>query len=205
MIEGLFTEFAEVFVVIFVFEIFDRTNFAVLSQAARHPHLSVWAGAILGFLASTMLAIVLGGLVVSFLAPYLWAVRLAGGIVLLLFGARSLVEVHRTEESPRASVDEGNWGRSEVVLRTFSLIFLLELGDNTQVFTIVFATRFPLLLVFASAFSALTVVSGLGSLAGRHLRDRVSERTLSLVMGTLLVLTGAVTIGWALGLIPLPA
>jgi len=87
-------------------------------------------------------------------------------------------------------VGSGFW---PVFLSTFITIFLAELGDKTQVTTMLMSaeSQSPL-VVFFGAGLALISTSLLGVLLGQWLSTRVSEETLDICAGVLLLL---ITIG----------
>jgi len=78
----------------------------------------------------------------------------------------------------------------------FGIVFLAELGDKTQLATLLFAARSPgnLLAVFFGAAVALVVASAIGVLAGGLVAKYLDPRVLSLITGTGFVLIGAWTI-----------
>ncbi len=90
------------------------------------------------------------------------------------------------------SDSKGFWG---VFVSTFITIFLAELGDKTQVTTMLMSaeSQSPL-VVFAGAGSALIATSLVGVLLGKWLSTRVSPDTLDTCAGILLLL---ITIGLA--------
>lgn len=81
-------------------------------------------------------------------------------------------------------------------LTVFATVFVAELGDKTQLATLLYATdaRHPKLVVFLASASALVVASGLGVLAGGLVSRAVSPQTLSWVAGTGFVVIGLWTI-----------
>ena len=112
--------------------------------------------------------------------------------------ATSGADENRSFDSPIAEAiadaksdsSKGFWG---VFASTFITIFLAELGDKTQVTTMLMSaeSQSPL-VVFAGAGSALIATSLVGVLLGRWLSKRVSEETLDICAGVLLLL---ITIG----------
>ena len=78
----------------------------------------------------------------------------------------------------------------------FGIVFLAELGDKTQLATLLFAAKTPgnLLVVFIGASLALVVASAIGVLAGGLVAQYVSPRLLSYIAGTGFVIIGAWTI-----------
>jgi len=72
---------------------------------------------------------------------------------------------------------------------TFFTIFLAELGDKTQLTTLLLSAQSHApWIVFAGAGSALVATSLLGVLLGRWLAQRVPPRTLEVAAGGLLLL-----------------
>ena len=84
----------------------------------------------------------------------------------------------------------------KVLLTVFAAVFVAELGDKTQLATMLFAAdkQVSKMTVFVGASLALIVASGIGVLAGSAISQYVSERTLNYVAGA-----GFVAIGlWTL-------
>ena len=78
----------------------------------------------------------------------------------------------------------------------FGAVFVAELGDKTQLATLLFAAdaRASKWLVFAAAGSALLLTSALGVAVGSLAAAYVSERVLRIVAGTGFVAIGAWTL-----------
>jgi putative Ca2+/H+ antiporter (TMEM165/GDT1 family) len=84
----------------------------------------------------------------------------------------------------------------KLLLTIFGTVFLAELGDKTQLATVLFAANRAVnpWLVFAAASLALVFASALGVLAGSVLAQHVNTRHLSIVAGA-----GFIAIGlWTL-------
>ncbi len=73
----------------------------------------------------------------------------------------------------------------KVFLTVFTVVFLAELGDKTQLATLLFAAdkEVSKLTVFAGASLALVVAAGIGVLAGGLISQYVSEKSLHYVAG----------------------
>ena len=67
----------------------------------------------------------------------------------------------------------------------FSTVFVAELGDKTQLATLLYASKaeHPKLTVFAAAACALVATSAIGVLAGAVLSQYVNTRVLSWIAG----------------------
>ncbi len=78
----------------------------------------------------------------------------------------------------------------------FGTVFLAELGDKTQLATLLFAAKNPQAkwLVFAAAASALMLATALGVLAGGFISQYVNSRLLARIAGVAFILIGAWTL-----------
>jgi putative Ca2+/H+ antiporter (TMEM165/GDT1 family) len=78
----------------------------------------------------------------------------------------------------------------------FATIFVAELGDKTQLATLLYASdvKTSKTLVFAAAALALVLTSLLGVLAGEFIGKHVSERTLHWVAGAGFIVVGLWTL-----------
>lgn len=89
------------------------------------------------------------------------------------------------------------WG---VFLSTFITIFLAELGDKTQVATLLLSAQSQSpFVVFLGAGLALIATSLIGVLLGQWLSKRVSEETLDTCAGILLLVIMIGLIGDVVG------
>jgi putative Ca2+/H+ antiporter (TMEM165/GDT1 family) len=84
----------------------------------------------------------------------------------------------------------------KVFLTIFAAVFVAELGDKTQLATMLFAADKDVnkLTVFLAASAALVVASAIGVLAGSMLSAYISEKLLSYVAGGGFILIGAYTL-----------
>ena len=84
----------------------------------------------------------------------------------------------------------------KVLTTVFGVVFLAELGDKTQLATLLFATKSPsnLIAVFVGASAALIVASAIGVVAGGFISQYVSPKHLSYVAGAGFLVIGAWTI-----------
>ena len=86
------------------------------------------------------------------------------------------------------------------MLRTFfsvfATVFLAEVGDKTQLATILFASdaKVSKWLIFSAAALALVVAAGIGVLVGAQVERFVSPRTLKIVAGVGFIAIGIWTI-----------
>ena len=73
----------------------------------------------------------------------------------------------------------------KVLITVFTAVFIAELGDKTQLATMLFAADKAVskLTIFIGASLALIVASGIGVLAGSFISHYVSERHLHYIAG----------------------
>jgi putative Ca2+/H+ antiporter (TMEM165/GDT1 family) len=84
----------------------------------------------------------------------------------------------------------------KVFLTIFSAVFLAELGDKTQLATMLFATDKAVskYTVFFAASAALIIASALGVLAGALLSEYINERFLHYIAGVGFICIGLFTL-----------
>jgi putative Ca2+/H+ antiporter (TMEM165/GDT1 family) len=88
----------------------------------------------------------------------------------------------------------------KTLLAIFGTVFLAELGDKTQLATVLFASNRAnsALLVFCAASFGLVAACAIGVLAGSLLSQHVNTRHLSIVAGVGFIAIGAWTLWSAL-------
>ena len=89
----------------------------------------------------------------------------------------------------------------KIFLTVFATVFLAELGDKTQLATMLFATDRgnSKLTIFLAASLALIAATAIGVLAGHLLSQFISERTLHIAAGISFLLIGGVLLLKTLG------
>jgi len=192
---GAFEGFAVVFVVIAVLEVFDRTSFALIALAARSHPFQVWVGGASAFVLTTTLSVSVGTALADALGPSRIALlRVAGG--LFLIGYAAWLYFHPESDDPNRIPRTAR----SALTTAFVTIFLLELGDTTMIFQIVFVSDFGWLVVLTAGALALVIVAGWDAFLGSHLGARLDPRLLHRVVVSVLLIVGAVTIAY--GLVP---
>jgi putative Ca2+/H+ antiporter (TMEM165/GDT1 family) len=84
----------------------------------------------------------------------------------------------------------------KALLTVFATVFMAELGDKTQLATVLFAAdaKHNPWLIFAASSAALVCAAGLGVLAGGWLSRHIDTRMLSIVAGIAFIAIGAWTV-----------
>jgi putative Ca2+/H+ antiporter (TMEM165/GDT1 family) len=167
--------FLSIFAVIFVAELPDKTALSALVLATRHRALPVLLGAAAALTIQSAVAIAAGSLL-SLLPPR--TVHIGSGVLFLV----SAIVMWVRHEDEVAAKDSGGQARfGQALWMSFSMVFLAEWGDLTQIATAGFAARTGKpLIVFCAATTALWAVSGLavliGNRAGRMLNPKLTKR-----------------------------
>lgn len=73
------------------------------------------------------------------------------------------------------------------LIKAFSLIFVAEMGDKTQILAMAFATRFPVKKVLLGIFMGSSLNHGLAILLGSYLSNFVPINTIQIVAGVAFV------------------
>ncbi len=84
----------------------------------------------------------------------------------------------------------------KIFITIFTAVFIAELGDKTQLATMLFATdrEVSKLTVFLAASLALVVASAIGVMVGSLLSEYINEKILHYVAGAGFIIIGAYTI-----------
>ena len=84
----------------------------------------------------------------------------------------------------------------KIFLTIFAAVFIAELGDKTQLATMLFAAdkEVSKYTVFIAASAALIVATALGVLAGSLLSEYINEKYLHYIAGIGLIMIGAYTL-----------
>jgi putative Ca2+/H+ antiporter (TMEM165/GDT1 family) len=188
---------AVVFGTIFVVELPDKTFIATLVMSTRFRPLLVWIGVCLAFLVQTAIAVLAGGLLARLprtpVEVFACAMFLVGGILLLRGAGVADEEEAEAEQEfgARSARSVVGW---RVVTLAFTVLFLAEWGDLSQILTASLVIRYDdPLSVFVGAFLALATVSGLAAALGRTLLTWLRLSTVRRIGGTVCLLLAAYT------------
>lgn len=84
----------------------------------------------------------------------------------------------------------------KVIITVFAAVFVAELGDKTQLATMLFAAdkEVSKMAVFLGAAGALVLTSAIGVAAGALITQVVGARALNIIAGAGFIAIGAVTL-----------
>jgi putative Ca2+/H+ antiporter (TMEM165/GDT1 family) len=193
-------------------EIGDKTFFIAAVLSMRQKRSAVFCGAVLSLYVMTVLSSMMGLILPRFI-PVQYT-HILGGVLFLYFGFK-LVNDSRTMEANRVSeeleeveeellhpkkdeesqqaVDSTNSikkGFTQVAMQAFTLTFLAEWGDRSQIATIALAAAKNPYGVTLGGCIGHTVCTGIAVLGGRMLAARISEKTVSFGGGLIFCVFG---------------
>ena len=198
--------------VIIVSELGDKTWFIAAILAMRHSRLTVFAGAIAALAVMTALSAGLGWAtqiipraVTYYVSTALFAIF---GLKMLKEGwdmnpaggqeeyEEAQAEIKKKEEELESgkAVDLESGGVSassqsaarfvsKILIESFTLTFLAEWGDRSQLTTIILAARENVVGVTLGGILGHAICTGIAVLGGRMVAQRISVRTVTLIGG----------------------
>jgi Ca2+/H+ antiporter, TMEM165/GDT1 family len=187
-----------VFTVIFLLELPDKTALAALLLATRHRPLPVFTGAAAAFVIQSAVAVLAGSLF-SLLPRE--PIRIGAGLLFLAMAALLVRRNLRKEEADEErSVEHEEARHRRPFVTAFSVVFIAEWGDLTQLATAALQARYQQpLLVFVAATLALWAVSAIAVVLGNRLGAWIPARPLQFAAAGVMVLVAIALISGLLG------
>ena len=187
-----------VFGVIFVLELPDKTALAALLLATRHHPLPVFIGTAAAFVVQSAVAVFAGTLFA--LLPR-EPVRIGAGLLFLVMaGVLVRRNLRREEVEERQQIQREEPRHRRAAVTAFSVVFVAEWGDLTQLATAALQARYrDALVVFMAATAALWAVSLLAVALGNRLGALVPEVPLQWGAAAVMVVIGLLLISGLLG------
>ena len=168
-------------------EMGDKTQLSVILLSSRtREYIPLLAGVMLAFLITDGFAILIGSWMTGIIPLDL--LKLISGGVFILFGALILRGDQKEAEEERG-LSSGN-----ALLSGFSLIFLSEWGDKTQIASALFATEYNPIMVFIGVMAALFILSVMAIYLGQIISQKVDRKLVSRIAGTLFLIIGTAII-----------
>ncbi|MEA1993184.1 MAG: TMEM165/GDT1 family protein [Euryarchaeota archaeon] len=167
-------------------ELGDKTQIAIfLLSTKTKEHIKLLSGAILAFLLADGLAVAAGGYV-NRVMP-IDTLKLVSGLIFILFGVITLMSNRKEERT---------FEFTRPFYSGFTVIFISELGDKTQIASVLFAARYNPLFVFVGVMMTLSLLSIMALYLGKVIATKVNEKLLSTVGGFAFIVVGvAVLVG----------
>lgn len=176
------------FGLIFVAELGDKTQLMVFTLALRYGGKPVLAGAFLAFAVLSGSAAVIGKGLGELFSPEL--ITQASAWVFILFGLYMLF-LKREESGQETAKPSSRAG----FVAAFSLIAISEMGDKTQIATLLLSVKYQSFLsVFLGSLAALSFASLLGILLAGRLHKFIPQKYIAPIAGILFLLLGIGTL-----------
>lgn len=171
------------FVTLLIAELGDKTQVATLALSTKNNFIHCFIGSMLGFMLANLLAIPAGILIYEYFQPRVAA--LLAGVIFLAAGVATLVK--RGERWRGCS--KGGF------LSTFSTIFLLELGDKTNLATLAVATSTGALLeVVVGVVLAAVMLMGTATYLGTILKRSLPAYKIEGAAGVVFIALGLLSL-----------
>ena len=203
------------FGILFLGELGDKTQLIVFNLALEYEKFyKVGIGVTIGFSLIVTIGVVFGMIITRFIPIAI--ISLVSALIFILIGileARSLKKLYIARNlSKNGEISEGDVEiddnestnklknnlvklRRNPYLAGFIFIFLMELGDKTQILTITMASRFNRPIeVWMGAFFALVCVAWIGILFGAIISKKISKFHLKLISSSVFIIIGLLTL-----------
>ncbi len=185
--------FLGIFALMFLLELPDKTMIATIVMSTKARPTSIVVGASAGFVVQMGIAVLAGHLLTLFPAhikDFIVGLLFLGGGAYLLFVSEDEV----VEEGEREAASERAGSRWREISTAFTVIFIGEFGDLTQIQAANFSakTHRPLEVFLASSL-ALIIVSFVGAYGGQLLQRVVPLKKIRLGGGIVFAGLGVYT------------
>lgn len=163
-------------------EMGDKTQLSILLLSSRtNEYARLLLGVMLAFLLADGFAILVGSWVNEVIPVHL--VKVVSGLVFILFGI--LILKGESEDE-----DTGSLSAKGAFISGFSMIFLSEWGDKTQIASALFATEYDPRMVFLGVMIALFALTVMAIFLGRYLSQRIDRKAITRAAGIVFLLIG---------------
>ncbi|MCU0524479.1 MAG: TMEM165/GDT1 family protein [Elainella sp. Prado103] len=184
-------------------ELGDKTFFIAAILAMRHPRRWVFIGAITALSLMTVLSVLFGQ--AAALLPQIY-IQWAEAILFLGFGTKLLLDARNMSDQPNVEEQEEALSAVKaaeakqpkrqtpwsVITEAFTLTFIAEWGDRTQITTIALAAANHPLGVTLGAILGHAICAAVAVACGRLVCGRISERAITAMGGGLFLVFGLV-------------
>ncbi|MFX0101853.1 MAG: TMEM165/GDT1 family protein [Candidatus Hodarchaeota archaeon] len=187
---------------IFVMELGDKTQLIILTLATRDLSAKKLA---LGAMAGFAVIVSIGGVIASLLSQLIsleW-ISVASGVVFIILGALQLyntLKPRKETNKDENKLDEKHgkkiYERSKYSFLTgFIAIVSMELGDKTQIATILLAsTSSSFIGTLIGSWIALSLLAVIGAFAGKWISEKLPKKAMDMISGLLFLGIGIIII-----------
>lgn len=159
----------------------DKTQLSILLLSAKtKKHLHLLLGVMLAFLIVDGTAVLIGSRIID-IVPMRF-LKILSGIIFIISG----VFILRAKEVK----GESKLYSRNLFFSGFTLIFITEWGDKTQIAAGILATKYNALMVLIGAMTALTLLSITAIYLGRFVSNKIDKKVVTKIAGTVFILMG---------------
>jgi putative Ca2+/H+ antiporter (TMEM165/GDT1 family) len=164
-------------------ELLDKSQLTLLFLSSKtKKHLAILLGSLAAFALVDGIAIVFGSWIA--IAIPVFAIKIVSASVFIFFGIQTFRNKENKDETKKEHMIEYPF------ISAFSLIFLAEWGDKTQLASASFAGIFPPVQVFIGVMLAMSFLSFIAVFAGKYLLRQFSHGIIHSVAGVVYILVG---------------
>ena len=186
MIELSLAAFSAAFLLVFIAEMGDKTQFVAMTFAAKYNPYKVLFAIFLGTVANFVIVIIVGQLLTE-VVP-LDVISLVASIAFIAFGVWTV----REEKIEEKTIKVSRFGAVATVGVAF---FVAEIGDKTQLATLSLAVQYDSpITVLVGAILAMLVADGIGIVIGVVFCRRIPRHKLKWLSAIIFVLFGLIGI-----------
>lgn len=177
-------EFLEAFIMVFIGEMGDKSQFLALAFATSYPLKTVLSGVSLGIALNHGVAI-LAAVFIAGMFEDVGFLQLIAGFLFLFFGLSALSIDYEDDEE---DVKQTAFGPVITIAAAF---FVGELGDKTQLMAMTLAMESARpLVIFLGTISSMFLVSLIGILVGKYVGKKIPKVAISYLAGALFLFFG---------------
>mgnify|MGYP003920030017 CR=1 FL=1 len=172
---------------VFTAEMGDKTQFLVFSLSLQYGAAPVFAGALLAFTILNGPGVYIGELISNVLSEHV--VGIISGCIFLLYGFYMFFVTKGNKEGEEKKTGKNGFWVS------FTTIFLGELGDKTQICSLVLGAKFKAFgTVFTGCFLALLLATMIGVFLGSNIQKWLPRIPFKKIAGIVMIITGVIII-----------
>ncbi len=162
-------------------EMGDKTQLSILLLSSRtKEYFKLLLGILLAFLIVDGVAILLGSWITSLVPAHM--LKLVSAAVFIGFG---LLILFRGNEEEEAVVSF-----KKPFVSGFTMIFLSEWGDKTQIASALFAAEYNPWMVLIGVMTALTMLSVMAIFLGKFISGRIDRELITRIAGVSFIIIG---------------
>ena len=200
--------------ILFLGELGDKTQLIVFNLSLEYEKkFKVGIGATLGFALIVSLGVIFGAIITQYVD--LSIITLLSGILFIIIGALELPKVkklhqQRQEKNRNNTININNSGNNDqsqkitsklsklkknAYLAGFLFIFIMELGDKTQILTITLTSVYSSPVeVWIGSFLALITLAWMGVFLGAIIAKKVPKLYLAVISTIIFIGIGCITV-----------